>query len=838
MASSSAERTRLILTTLPPTLTPQLLREHLAQCPPSAPILTDLKLLTKPDGTSRRIAFVGFKLEKEAKRVLDWVKGSWVDGANGRGGGRVGADWAVEAKDAPRPRKRSRFDPPSSDATLTTSPPSASGKPSTSRSNKDEASRFAEFMAVMGKRKGTALEQLPDESVAPVTREQPPHISVEQGSKKGEEDSQKKRKRKDEEEKEEDVFQVISAEKQEEREPTPERDAMVDNEEISDMEYMARRMKRMVEVEPEELEDADIEKMDAEDTEESTSSGVKDKNWVQEGEDGEPSNEDEKAVQSPRLDDPAVLLEESPRLFVRNLAFATNEQDLRELFAPFGELDNIHIPIDQQKKLPKGLAYVSFSSSASALAALNALDQRSFQGRLLHILPAVSRNPTKRDLAQSNGDRSLKQSKLDGLKTESGTGLNWATLYMNSDAVMTSVAERLNIPKAELLDPTNGNAAVKVALAETHVITETKQYFENEGVNLASLTTRGPRSQTTVLVKNIPYNTTSSTISALFSPFGDVSRILLPPAGTMAIVEMLDKEAAGQAWRGLVYKKIGSSILYLEKAPAGIWEGERKKPPAATQDAAATTESKTADGTKATNATDAGEPGSTLFIKNISFNTTLPALAAAFSSLPQYLSSRIQTKPDPKKPGGTLSMGFGFVVFRTVDAARDAMRVRDKYRLDGHALEVKFANRGKEDDSEGAKKSKAGEQGKKNSTSTKLLVKNVPFEVTRKELRELFSAYGQLTSVRVPRKMDHKTRGFAFLDFATRRDAEAAFSALEHTHVLGRHLVLQWADEGEGEVDKLREKAKAFSKAGPGGKKQKFKFGDGEPTAPGVGDDD
>lgn len=61
--------------------------------------------------------------------------------------------------------------------------------------------------------------------------------------------------------------------------------------------------------------------------------------------------------------------------------------------------------------------------------------------------------------------------------------------------------------------------------------------------------------------------------------------------------------------------------------------------------------------------------------------------------------------------------------------------------------------------------------------------------------------------MRLPRKMDNKTRGFAFLEFATRRDAEAAFDALEHTHLLGRHLVLQWAGaddghEGEGEGER------------------------------------
>lgn len=44
---------------------------------------------------------------------------------------------------------------------------------------------------------------------------------------------------------------------------------------------------------------------------------------------------------------------------------------------------------------------------------------------------------------------------------------------------MSSIADRLNISKSELLDPSSENAAVRVALAETHVIAETKQYFEN-----------------------------------------------------------------------------------------------------------------------------------------------------------------------------------------------------------------------------------------------------------------------------------------------------------------------------------------------------------------------
>ena len=36
--------------------------------------------------------------------------------------------------------------------------------------------------------------------------------------------------------------------------------------------------------------------------------------------------------------------------------------------------------------------------------------------------------------------------------------------------------------------------------------------------------------------------------------------------------------------------------------------------------------------------------------------------------------------------------------------------------------------------------------------STKLIVRNVAFEATEKELKELFSAFGQIKTIRMPRK--------------------------------------------------------------------------------------
>lgn len=59
----------------------------------------------------------------------------------------------------------------------------------------------------------------------------------------------------------------------------------------------------------------------------------------------------------------------------------------------------------------------------------------------------------------------------------------------------------------------------------------------------------------------------------------------------------------------------------------------------------------------------------------------------------------------------------------------------------------------------------------------------------------------------MPKRFDHRSRGFAFLEFLTRHEAENAYAALKHTHLLGRHLVLQWADEAEQDIEELRKKA-------------------------------
>jgi multiple RNA-binding domain-containing protein 1 len=182
-------------------------------------------------------------------------------------------------------------------------------------------------------------------------------------------------------------------------------------------------------------------------------------------------------------------------------------------------------------------------------------------------------------------------------------------------------------------------------------------------------------------------------------------------------------------------------------------------------------------------------------------------LTETFKPLDGFLSARVNTKTDPKKPGQVLSMGFGFLEFKTKVQAEAAMKAMDGHSLDEHRLLIKASRKGNDAAEERRKEDRAKKiSGKR----TKIIIKNLPFEASKKDIRTLFGTYGQLRSVRVPKKFDHSTRGFAFADFITAREAENALEALKDTHLLGRRLVLEFAAEdsvdAEEEIERMQKK--------------------------------
>ncbi|KAM0043391.1 putative RNA recognition motif domain, nucleotide-binding alpha-beta plait domain superfamily [Helianthus debilis subsp. tardiflorus] len=100
--------------------------------------------------------------------------------------------------------------------------------------------------------------------------------------------------------------------------------------------------------------------------------------------------------------------------------------------------------------------------------------------------------------------------------------------------------------------------------------------------------------------------------------------------------------------------------------------------------------------------------------------------------------------------------------------------------LDGHALILQLCHVKNND----RVKEKVGED----QSSTKLIVRNVAFEATEKELRQLFSPFGQVKSLRLPTRFG-KYRGFAFVEYVTKQETKNALQALSNTNLYGRHLV-------------------------------------------------
>jgi RNA recognition motif-containing protein len=76
----------------------------------------------------------------------------------------------------------------------------------------------------------------------------------------------------------------------------------------------------------------------------------------------------------------------------------------------------------------------------------------------------------------------------------------------------------------------------------------------------------------------------------------------------------------------------------------------------------------------------------------------------------------------------------------------------------------------------------------------RVFVGNLPFSATEDQLRELFSAHGEVTTAEIVKdKFTERSRGFAFVEMATDEAAAAAVAALNQHQMDGRPLTVNEA---------------------------------------------
>ena len=78
-------------------------------------------------------------------------------------------------------------------------------------------------------------------------------------------------------------------------------------------------------------------------------------------------------------------------IYVGNLSFRTDDEELREVFAEFGEVRSAKVVMDRETNRSRGFGFVEMDNDAEGKAAIEALDGAEVGGRNLRVNEARPR---------------------------------------------------------------------------------------------------------------------------------------------------------------------------------------------------------------------------------------------------------------------------------------------------------------------------------------------------------------------------------------------------------------------------------------------------------------
>ncbi|KFH02907.1 RNA recognition motif-containing protein [Toxoplasma gondii MAS] len=200
--------------------------------------------------------------------------------------------------------------------------------------------------------------------------------------------------------------------------------------------------------------------------------------------------------------------------------------------------------------------------------------------------------------------------------------------------------------------------------------------------------------------------------------------------------------------------------------------------------------------------------GVSLFVKNVNFCTSEATLNDVFAGCPGLRRTILMVKKKAVSSSAAeatengdaqtlLSMGYAFVEFDSAENALAACKRMQGVVVDDHVLQISISKaagrrpRGEPGTGVKVRGGASSGSGKSQAQSNKVLVRNLAFQASASDLRGLFSAYGNVTRVCIPRQHEGRSRGFGFVDFATKQEAQNAVEALTGSHLYGRRLVLE-----------------------------------------------
>ncbi|KAI9802520.1 MAG: hypothetical protein M1833_001592 [Piccolia ochrophora] len=189
-------------------------------------------------------------------------------------------------------------------------------------------------------------------------------------------------------------------------------------------------------------------------------------------------------------------------------------------------------------------------------------------------------------------------------------------------------------------------------------------------------------------------------------------------------------------------------------------------------------------------------PGKSVYIGNLFFSVTEPDLKKEFEKFGDVVGCKVIY--DHKG----LSKGMGFVEFEDTEGAQRAIQELNGEMFHGRLATVQYASQQKQNRTR---------PPRSNPPARTLFIGNMSFEMTDKDLNDLFKEIKNVVDVRVA--IDRRTgqpRGFAHADFVDIASAEAAVGELSGREFYGRRLRVDFglpSTQGGGNVSERAQPA-------------------------------
>lgn len=185
-----------------------------------------------------------------------------------------------------------------------------------------------------------------------------------------------------------------------------------------------------------------------------------------------------------------------------------------------------------------------------------------------------------------------------------------------------------------------------------------------------------------------------------------------------------------------------------------------------------------------------------VFIKNLDKSIDNKAMYDTFSAFGNILSCKVATDEN------SASKGYGFVHFETEEAAKNAIQKVNGMLLNGKKVYVgRFIPRCERDK----------ELGERSRRFSNIFVKNFGEDLDDETLLDLFTPHGKITSHKVMRDGQGKSKGFGFVAYETPEEAEKAVEALNgHEVAQGRKLYVGRAQKRQERAQELKKKFEAI----------------------------